>query len=133
LRIVMLLLLIMLVGCNTNGNTNESLTLKQVLDAFQEEGLQLNNAKVYPENIFQQGINGVTPSFYQLSDGVIHFYIFKSENERKKGREDFYNRPVSFVAHSSFEIKNVLILYVYGKNQGSKIDEKIKAAIKKLE
>jgi hypothetical protein len=109
------------------------LTLGQILEVFQKEGLQLTKAEEYPENIFQQGINEVKPSFNQLSEGVIHFYIFKSDKERKEGREDFYDRPVEFIEHEAFEIKNVLILYVYGKNQDDEIGKKIKDAIQKLE
>ncbi|XEC94524.1 hypothetical protein AB6A23_24970 [Paenibacillus tarimensis] len=126
--IVILIFLMILTGCSNNN----SLTLEQVLDVFQKEGLQLNKSEENPENIFQQGINGIKPSFYQLSDGVIHFYIFKSDKERKEGRRDFYDRPVDFVNHEAFEIKNVLILYVYDGNHDDEISKKIKDAIKKL-
>jgi hypothetical protein len=128
LCMIILIFLMILAGCNTNN----PLTLEHVLDVFQKEGLQLTKAEEYPENIFQQGINGIKPGSYQLSDGVIHFYIFKSNEERKKGREDFYDRPVEFVEHEAFEIKNVLILYVYGKNQDDEIGKKIKDAIQEL-
>ncbi|WP_236289199.1 hypothetical protein [Paenibacillus allorhizoplanae] len=116
-------------GCTS---TTKALTLEQVIAAFQDEEMQLHKADGNEENIFQQGINEVTPSFYQLSDGVIYYYIFNSEKERIKGREDFYHRPVEFVKHQAFVINNVLIFYVYGKKQGDELDQKIKAAISKL-
>jgi hypothetical protein len=125
---IFLTILIVQTGCNTSN----PLTLEQVLNVFQQDGLQLTKSDEYPENIFQQGINGVKPSFYQLSNGVILFYIFKSDKEREEGREDFYDRPITFVEHEAFEIKNVLILYVYGKNHDGEINNKIKDAIKKL-
>ncbi|MDQ0875998.1 hypothetical protein QFZ77_004657 [Paenibacillus sp. V4I3] len=129
IHIIILLFLMVILGCTSS---NKALTLEHVLEVFQNEGLQLTEADEIADNIFQQGINEVTPSFYQLTDGVIHFYIFKSEKERIKGREDFYNRPVDFVKHKAFVIDNVLILYVYGKNQSNEMDEKIKVTIAKL-
>ncbi|MGM0884470.1 MAG: hypothetical protein ACQEXQ_25950 [Bacillota bacterium] len=128
LCMIILIFLMVLAGCSTNN----PLTLEHLLDVFQKEGLQLTKAEENPKNIFQQGINGVKPSFYQLSDGVIHFYIFKSNKERKEGREDFYDRPVEFVEHGAFEIKNVLILYVYEKNQDDEIGKKINDLIQEL-
>jgi hypothetical protein len=128
--IMIILFFIVIAGCTS---TTKALTLEQVIAAFQSEGMQLHKADDNKENIFQQGINGVTPSFYQLSDGVIYFYIFNSEKERIKGREDFYHRPVEFVKHQAFVINNVLIFYVYGKNQGNEMDEKINVTLAKLQ
>ncbi|NQX60651.1 hypothetical protein [Paenibacillus qinlingensis] len=125
-----ILFLMVMAGCTSTSN---ALTLEQVVAAFQNEGMQLNQTEENQENIFQQGINGVTPGVYQLSDGVIHFYMFHSEKERIKGREDFYNRPVELVKHKAFVIHNVLIFYVYGKNQSDEVDERIKGAVAYLE
>ncbi|NOU65630.1 hypothetical protein GC096_16470 [Paenibacillus sp. LMG 31461] len=130
IRVMIFLFFMVIAGCTS---TTKALTLEQVIAAFQNEGMQLHKADENEKNIFQQGINGVTPSFYQLSDGVIYFYIFNSEKERIKGHEDFYHRPVEFVKHKAFVINNVLIFYVYGKNQGNEMDEKINVTLAKLE
>jgi hypothetical protein len=112
------------------------LTLNQILDAFKEDGLQLTEAVENSDNIFEKGINGITPNFYNLSNGVIYFYIFDSEEERKQGSEDFYNRPISFVEHSKIELKNVLIIYIVYEiermDKTNEIEEKIKSAIERL-
>ncbi|OCT17254.1 hypothetical protein A8709_27365 [Paenibacillus pectinilyticus] len=129
IHIIILLFLMVIVGCS---NSNQSLTLEQIVGAFQNEGLQLTEADENRENIFQQGINEVIPKFYRLSDGIIYFYIFKTEKEREKGREDFYHRPIEFVKHKAFEINNMLIFYVYGKNQSDEIDGEIEDVIGKL-
>ncbi|MFC5530077.1 hypothetical protein [Cohnella yongneupensis] len=133
MRIVILLLLIALTGCTPFGTAGNSLNLQQVLDAFQREGLRLDPAQSNPDNIFEQGINGVKPSFYRLADGTVYIYKFKSEKARIKGLEDFYNRPVTLVLNRPFEINNVLILYVYGMHPDNGIDDRIRAAIQKLE
>ncbi|CAN7639772.1 hypothetical protein [Paenibacillus sp. LjRoot56] len=129
IHIMIILFLMVITGCTT---TTKALTLEQVIAAFQDEGMQLHKADGNEENIFQQGINEVTPSFYQLSDGVTYFNIFNSEKERMKGLEDFYHRPIDFVKHKAFVINNVLIFYVYGKNQGNEMDEKINVTLAKL-
>jgi len=131
---MILLSLAVITGCSVGKPAKEPLALPQVLDAMQAEGLQLqDDAPVNPDNIFQQGIDGVTPRFYRLADGIVYIYLFETNDKRIQGYERFYDRSIDFAAHHTYEVNNVFIVYTGGQQQDDKIDQRIKAAVKRLE
>ena len=62
-------------------------------------------------------------------------YIFDSEENRKKGLKDFQKQTESMntVSHGVYEVKNVLIFYVYEKDLDNSIEEGIQQKINNLE
>ncbi|MBD3921907.1 hypothetical protein H8B09_24310 [Paenibacillus sp. PR3] len=129
---IILFMLFALTACSS-PSSKEPLTLEQVITAFENEKLQLQAADANPMNIVQQGINGVQPSFYSLNNNdTLYLFIFKSEADRKQGREDFYNRPVDFAAHSTYEINNALVLWFYGEDAEANTDGRIRTTLSHL-
>ncbi|GMK37815.1 hypothetical protein PCCS19_08690 [Paenibacillus sp. CCS19] len=128
MRLAVILFSFVLLSACSSPSTAQTLTLEQITAAFEDENLQLHTANANPANIVEQGINDVRPSVYTLNDSdKIYLFIFDSEADRKQGREDFYNRPVDFAAHTAYEVNNVLVLLFYG---GEELDEDTDASIR---
>ncbi|WP_127531801.1 hypothetical protein [Paenibacillus kobensis] len=132
--IAIVFMLALLTGCGAGTSAKEPLTLQQVTDALQAEGLLLeDDAPVNPDSIFQQGIDGVKPRFYRLADGIVYIYLFETNDKRIQGYEHFYDRPLDFEAHHTHEVNNVFIVFTGGHQKGDTTDDRIKAALKRLE
>lgn len=70
-----------------------------------------------------------------LHDKPFLIYIYDSEENRKKGRKYFQKQTESMntVSYDVYEVKNVLIFYVYEKELDNSIDKGIHQAISNLE
>lgn len=131
--IILAILFALSLSACSSPSGKEPLTLQQVITAFENEKLQLQAAEANPTNVVQQGINGVRPSFYSLNNNdTLYVFIFDSEAARKQGREDFYNRPADFAAHSTYEVNNALVLWFYGKGTDADTDTSIRSAVDHL-
>jgi hypothetical protein len=132
-NVIILLVLVVLSACNSPSD-REPLTLDQVVASFEDEGLQLQAADANPASIVQRGINDVRPTSYLLGDkDTLYLFIFNSEADRQQGKDDFYNRPIDFVAHATYEENNVLVLWFYEESPDDDTDARIRAALARLE
>lgn len=88
--------------------TTKALTITDVHAAFEQDGLPLeaweNSQRFYK-------LNSEVPAFYKADSGEFAIYVFQSDIDRVKGREDFDNQTATAkVALSNiYEVRNVLI------------------------
>ncbi|QED46103.1 hypothetical protein [Cytobacillus dafuensis] len=110
------------------------ITLKQVLTSFEEQQLSLKEIEVSKDNIFGMKLNGVRPYSYELEGKSLFVYIYKSTKEREQGLEDFRHKTANanIVSFSNYEVKNVLIFYVYEKDLDFEVDNKIQNVVSKF-
>jgi hypothetical protein len=94
-------------GEMTGSETTHVLTIDDVKTAFAQADLHLEtwNDRAY------YNLNHVSPEMFKINDGKYVIYVFKTEEDRKKGRLDFDEQTATAKVALShiFEIKNVLI------------------------
>jgi hypothetical protein len=127
-----LLVLFLLSACQTSDSN--TITLKEVLSSFAEQQLSLKEIKVSNKNIFGMKFNGVRPSSYELGNKKLLIYIYSSTKNREKGLEDFSNKTenANMASYRFYEVKNVLIFYVYEKDLNIEIDKRIQKIVSNL-
>ncbi|WP_391117388.1 hypothetical protein [Psychrobacillus sp. L3] len=130
--LIFLLMVFLLIGCQvTDSNT---ITLEETLSSFEEQEMSLIDSKVNDKNIFVMKLNGVRPSVYELDGKMLSVYIYDSTKERENGLEDFRKKTelANLISYKVYEVKNVILFYVYEKNLNSEIDSKIQNVVSKL-
>jgi hypothetical protein len=135
LCILFVLIVLLLSACQkTSSNTFEVITLKQLLSSFQEQNLSLKEIEVSKDNILGMRLNGARPIAYKLNGKRLMFYIYDTSKEREKGLEDFRNKTetANVVSYNYYEVKNVLIFYVYEDELNIEVDKIIKNIVSKL-
>lgn len=110
------------------------ITLEEVLASFEEHQLSLIEKKVDNKDIFGMKLNRKKPSFYELDGKTVLIYIYNSTNAREKGLESFRKQTetANLVSFNVFEIKNVLLFYMYEKDLDSEIEEKFENIVYQL-
>ncbi len=122
----------MLTACQVHA---ANITLNDVIVSLENQHLDVEETRKSTDNIFNNKLNGIKPNNYTLQDKSFLIYIFDSEENRKKGLKDFQKQTESMniVSHSVYEVKNVLIFYVYEKDIDNSIEEGIQQTINNLE
>ncbi|WJH36910.1 hypothetical protein N6H14_15140 [Paenibacillus sp. CC-CFT747] len=134
-RFNMVLSILLFLSACSSKNNEITRGLSDIRDVFNSRGVWLKE-ELTDTNDFV--LNGIKPNGYKLENGEhITFYIFNSEKQRQKGLEDFNNQKAQYdmAAPLLYEVKNVLIVYWYRGEPGSKTqyDENIKKAVEGLE
>lgn len=107
---------------NETISTSQSLTLEDLKTAFAKKRLTLTS---WTDKTYYK-LNGIEPKMFKAIDGEFAIYVFKSEDERKKGREDFSNQTATAKVKLShiYEVKNVLVFEVRKPSgSGFKVNE----------
>ncbi|WNR45669.1 hypothetical protein [Paenibacillus roseipurpureus] len=88
--------------------SNLRLTMADVQAAFVQAGSPL---EAWPHEMTFYTLNGIAPTFYQSAGGRFAIYVFMSDEDRVKGREDFDEQTATAKVALShiYEIRNVLI------------------------
>ena len=62
-------------------------------------------------------------------------YIYDSIKVTEKGLEDFRNKTATanVVSYNFYEVKNVLLFYVYERDLSMEVDDKIQEAVNELD
>lgn len=130
--IILITLVIVLTACQVQAS---NITLNDVIVSLEDQHLVVEETKKTTNNIFYNKLNGIKPNNYALQDKSFLIYIFDSEENRKKGLTDFQKQTESMniVSHGIYEVKNVLIFYVYEKDLDNSIEEGIQQTINNLE
>ncbi|WP_144510871.1 membrane lipoprotein lipid attachment site-containing protein [Bacillus sp. FJAT-22090] len=110
--ILLFSILVLLTACN---NTYEGISLRDIIDTFEDNGIKLEKAKKSDDETFGMKLNGVKPSTYSLNKEDFFIYIFKDIEDREKGGEYFYNSTASknTLNFDKIERENILIFHVY--------------------
>lgn len=129
--VFILSIVFLLTACQTKDPN--AISLETVLAAFEKQSVPLKESKT-KDFIFDMELNGVSPSTFELDDKLMTIYIYPSSTERENGLKDFGKKPetMNTVSFEVYEVKNVLIFYVYERDLNSEIDEKIQNVINGL-
>ncbi|WP_249900413.1 hypothetical protein [Paenibacillus sp. PK3_47] len=130
----------MLTGC---GHSDEAggaragiLTAEEIVAAFEGRGLEVTQADVRPQSIFQRELNGQEPLVFLLNGDEISLYPFPSAEEREAGMEDFeqHTRTADPVPYKVYQEGSLLLYYVqdFGQAVEQELDAKIKGAVADL-
>ncbi|ATF11070.1 hypothetical protein HPY28_13845 [Brevibacillus sp. HB1.2] len=130
-KILLLLALLFLSGCNEKPV--ENITLQAVVQAFDSNTLPLTKS----ENADYFVLNGQSPEKYAVNGNPLYIYVFASEEDAKKGLEDFLNQTekLNMVIPQIFAAKNVLIFYLSSETRTdsfSERDEKILSIVNSI-
>ncbi|WP_342566659.1 hypothetical protein MKY09_11295 [Psychrobacillus sp. FSL K6-4046] len=127
-----LIALVLLTACQVQA---ANITLNDVIVSLENQHLTVEESKENNESIFDKKLNDVKLNKYTLHDKTFLIYIYDSEENRKKGRKDFQKQTESMntVSYDVYEVKNILIFYVYEKELDNSIDDGIDQAISNLE
>ncbi|WP_243300268.1 hypothetical protein [Bacillus litorisediminis] len=130
---VVILILLLLTSCQTVDHG--AIKLNDVILSFEEQQIILKEHKVSGRDIFGMKLNGVKPYSYTLDEKPLLIYIYNSNNEREKGLQEFRNKTadINVASFKYYEVKNVLIFYVYDRDLNVQIEEKIRKVLFKLE
>lgn len=138
-KIILLLVLSfsVLTGCTkgdeTAPNQANVLAAEAVITAFDGQGLELTQAEVRPESIFQIELNGQVPLVFLLNGEEISLYPFPEAKEREAGWNDFEQRTrtADLVPYKAYQKESVLLFYVQdsGGAVEQELDDKISRAI----
>ncbi|MET3697608.1 hypothetical protein SAMN05877753_106206 [Bacillus oleivorans] len=129
---VFILILLLLTSCQTIDPN--AIKLNDVLSSFEEQQITLKEIKISGRDLFGMKLNGVRPYSYELNDKLLLIYIYNSNNERKKGLQEFRNKTAdtNVASFKLYEVENVLIFYVYERDLNVHIEEKMKKVLPKL-
>lgn len=115
----MLVLVLMLSGCTSNDSSN-TLSLASTIDFLDEHGVQLIEVnEIHPENVFNQTLNSVSPTFFKLidyDDERLSIYVFASSLEISAAIEEFENKneTATLIPYEKYIVHNILIFYIFG-------------------
>lgn len=129
-----LLPIVLILSACQEINANE-ITLNEIHSSFEKQRLLLIESKGNDDHVFGMKLYGVKPSSLELEGKLLIIYIFNSTEEREKGLEDFRIKTasVNVVSYKTYEVKNVLLFYVYELNLNEEVDEKIKEALREFD
>ncbi|MER2007113.1 MAG: hypothetical protein ABS939_06635 [Psychrobacillus sp.] len=129
---IILIFVLVLTACQVQA---ANITLNDVIVSLENQHLDVEETSKSKDKIFNNKLNGIKPNNYTLQDKSLLIYIFDSEENRKKGLKDFQKQTESMntVSHGVYEVKNVLIFYVYEKDLDNSIEEGIQQTINNLE
>ncbi|MER2169587.1 MAG: hypothetical protein ABS938_03025 [Psychrobacillus psychrodurans] len=129
---IILIFVLVLTACQVQ---TANITLDDVIVSLENQHITVEETRTSNDNIFDKKLNGIKPNYYTLQDKSLLIYIFDSEEDRKKGLKDFQKQTESMniVSHGIYEVKNVLIFYVYEKDSDDSIEEGIQQTINNLE
>lgn len=129
---IILIFVLVLTACQVQ---TANITLDDVIVSLENQHITVEETRTSNDNIFNKKLNGIKPNYYTLQDKSLLIYIFDSEEDRKKGLKDFQKQTESMniVSHGIYEVKNVLIFYVYEKDSDDSIEEGIQQTINNLE
>ncbi|KZE47954.1 hypothetical protein AV540_18135 [Brevibacillus parabrevis] len=107
-NLLFLLVLVLLTGCS--GKRDETLSAPVVVQAFADAHMPLVQTNVSDYFV----LSGVSPEKYTVNDNHLFLYVFTSEEDAKKGLEDFQEQiqALNLVIPQIFEAKNVLLFYL---------------------
>lgn len=112
----LLIALLFITACSSEP----MISLKDIIDVFENKGIKLIDKNEKTKYFVLNGKKAIT---YKLGNGEnISFYVFSSEKNRKKGLDDFNKQKGEYDMQipSIHEVENVLILYWYNGETGSK-------------
>ncbi|WP_298472239.1 hypothetical protein [uncultured Psychrobacillus sp.] len=129
---IIFIFVLVLTACQVQA---ANITLNDVIVSLENQHLDVEETRKSTDNIFNNKLNGIKPNNYTLQDKSLLIYIFDSEENRKKGFKDFQKQTESLntVSHGVYEVKNVLIFYVYEKDLDNSIEEGLQQTINNLE
>ena len=129
---IILIFVLVLTACQVQ---TANITLDDVIVSLENQHITVEETRTSNDNIFNKKLNGIKPNYYTLQDKSLLIYIFDSEEDRKKGLKDFQKQTESMniVSHGIYEVKNVLIFYVYEMDLDDSIEEGIQQTINNLE
>lgn len=133
-RLLAIILIAFILGaCSQKGGSinAQTITLTEVINVIEEEGLGLKDAKLQESSAFVQELNGVSPKAYYLDGSILSIYVFSSAEDREEGAEAFekVTATASLELYKTFTEQNVLIFYVEGRK---KLNDKLATAIEGL-
>lgn len=107
-KILLLIVLLTLTACTEKKDN--LLTTQAVIQTFEAAHIPLT--KAVDADYFV--LNGVSPDKYTLNRNYLFLYVFTSEEDAKKGLEDFQEQiqALNLVIPQIFEAKNVLLFYL---------------------
>ncbi|MFB9326575.1 hypothetical protein ACFFSY_11680 [Paenibacillus aurantiacus] len=127
---LLLALCFALTGCDEQPNL---ITLEQVKDSFDREGIPLIPAPdLAPKSIFRMTLSGVAPEGFAVNgDQLVSVYILNSAKEVEKAVQQFENKTAaaSVVDHERYEVGSVLIFY---NAEGAFKDKRVTQAVDRL-
>lgn len=129
---IILIFVLVLTACQVQA---ANITLNDVIVSLENQHLDVEETRKSTDKIFNNKLNGIKPNNYTLQDKSLLIYIFDSEENRKKGFKDFQKQTESMntVSHGVYEVKNVLIFYVYEKDLDNSIEDGLQQTINNLE
>ncbi|KGR73575.1 hypothetical protein [Ureibacillus manganicus] len=132
-KIALLLFVVILLLSACQSKDPKAITIEELLSAFEEQELSLKKSNL-KDSIFGMVLNGVSPSFYELDGKLLTVYIYQSPSEREKGLEDFRKKTATMntVSYKVYEVRNVLIFYVYERDLPYELNKKIQMIIENL-
>lgn len=147
-RLMVLVLLVGLVllaaGCGKVKNSvpeeARALSQEEVMAAFAEQGLMLQQGEEAPGSIFQLELNGRKPQLYSLNGVELSLYQFPSAEERAAGWKSFGEQTAAadLIPYKDYQEGSILMFYIHGESaaEGQKWSEELgqqmKAAIQGL-
>ncbi|MGM0712628.1 hypothetical protein [Brevibacillus parabrevis] len=107
-KLLLLIALLILAACAEKKDS--LLTTEAVTQTFEAAHMPLT--KTVDGDYFV--LNGVSPDKYTLNRNSLFLYVFASEEDAKKGLEDFHEQiqALNLVMPQIFEAKNVLLFYL---------------------
>ena len=129
---ILFLMTLLLLGCSIRASEGPSITLEQVQQALQNQGLVLKEADLPDNSAFNRKLHDVKPVAYAWGDATLSIYIFDSEKERKKGMErfEYITATAELVEHTVYTNGNLLAFYT--PNRGD-TDQQVDEAFRQLE
>lgn len=121
-QVISFCLLLFLIGCVQEGfNDSSHISKAEVVEALQNNNIELTEGTFVEEDIFVSKLNGVKPGVYDLNEKLIVIYEFDTPEERENGEKEFANKTASMnlVSYKSFIKRNILIFYVHGEDLNS--------------
>ncbi|QAY65848.1 hypothetical protein ET464_05070 [Paenibacillus protaetiae] len=104
-QIAIIVITLMVSGCQIN--TDELLTQKDVINAFDQQGYHLVDHRQMPITF-----NGAESFGYKLGDEWIYIFIYKSSDELKKGVTEYNKmrkKSFAWIPGKVYEFNNVAI------------------------
>jgi hypothetical protein len=148
--------LIVLSACSGGGNIDKKLTLENVTQSIDNQGLKLLQIRPKGTKDFFDELNKVTAMTYAIDTYAmdksatdtlegspsialivnVYIYVYDSEQTRIDGRKEFNNKlelAKLIISPSVYEQKNVMVIYFKDPNEKpADYNDMIKQAVKNL-
>ncbi|WP_033543457.1 hypothetical protein [Planococcus sp. CAU13] len=137
-KLTFLLMFLVLLLTSCQAANPDMISLDEVVSSFENQQIPIKeNKEPRKDSIFSMKLNGVKPAHYELEGKMLLVYIYKSPEKREKGLQDFHDKTAAMdtVSYNTYEVKNVLIFYVYEHDMSLKVkfDDAIKEVMSELE